>query len=603
MTNVKVALYARVSSGPQELSLDAQARELREHADREGFEVVEEVRDLAQKRHVLSRPGLDRLRELAASGAIAEVWAVEFERYGEGDVPMLLAIELGAHGVRCRWPGDGGEGLGGEIMRAVAGVLSREEQRKRAERTRRGKLSKARRGQVLGSSPKARFGFSYVRDGRGEVVGYEVDEQEMAVVRRIFAMLDGGASINAVQVALEADGVAAPRGGAIWSRDTVKKIVGQDAYRPHTPEELAALVEEGLLDREVHAGLDPQGTYGIDYYGRTRSRYASARSKRRKVEPAPRSEWVAIPVSLAGSGLERAKVERARRSIEGNRASAQVGDHTWELSRGFLFCADCGRAMVSFARRWPEKGTAVYYYRCPNRHAARGNVPALCPNRKSHRAEVLEHDAASMFETYASRETMLELYDRAVAKQEERTGTRANLERRAALAQRISELELERRGYLRQNARGKLTDDDLDAMLDEVDEQREAVAAELRVAEDATAAADRLRAARDSLVGASGYNPVHSEWAEDPDSTQPGEFLTLGAKPEEIRAAYRRYGARFEVDCGGEIVLKLELQLDGPGSPLHSTTTPPHSFQTQHPVRLDLTATLGHAPEVEVALA
>ena len=123
----KVALYARVSSGPQERSLDAQIWELREFAAREGLEVVEEVRDLAEKRHVLDRPGVDRLRDLAAGGAIGAVWAVEYERYGEGDVPMLLAVELGAYGVACRWPGDGGEGLGGEIMRAVAGVLSREE--------------------------------------------------------------------------------------------------------------------------------------------------------------------------------------------------------------------------------------------------------------------------------------------------------------------------------------------------------------------------------------------------------------------------------------------------------------------------------------------
>lgn len=56
----KIALYARVSSGPQELSLEAQLRDLREHAAREGLEVVAEVRDLAEKRHMLDRPGWTR---------------------------------------------------------------------------------------------------------------------------------------------------------------------------------------------------------------------------------------------------------------------------------------------------------------------------------------------------------------------------------------------------------------------------------------------------------------------------------------------------------------------------------------------------------------
>ena len=41
-----------------------------------------------------------------------------------------------------------------------------------------------------------------------------------------------------------------------------------------------------------------------------------------------------------------------------------------------------------------------------------------------------------------------------------------------------------RKGYLRQNARGKLPDENLDAMLAEVDEQREAIRAELRAVED-----------------------------------------------------------------------------------------------------------------------
>ena len=548
----KVALYARVSSGPQELSLDAQLRELREHAARKGFEVVEEVRDLGEKRHMIDRPGLDVLRELAASGAVEEVWAVEFERFGEGNVPMLLALELGAHGVRCRWPGDGGEGLGGEIMRAVAGVLSQEEQRKRAVRSRRGKLDKARRGQVLGAAPRPRYGFSYVRDDRGTPVGYVVDDREMAVVRRIFDMLASGTSIHAVQAALEADGIKAPRGGPRWSRDTIKNIVREDTYLPHPPDELAGLVAEGLLSEEVRDGLDPERGYGIAYYGRTRTSYASMRSTSRKVEPTPRSEWTAIPVPLEGSGLERGKVERARKAIEGNRAPAKVGDHSWELSRGFLFCADCGRSMKAHARRFPEKGTAFFYYWCDAPRKVRGTGPP-CPNRRLHRALDLEHYAASTFETHANPAALVALYDEAVARQEEQTGLHDSLERRAALSERLSELELERRGYLRQNARGVLPDADLDAMLAEVDEQREAAAAELRAAQDASAAADRLRAARSSLLSAT--------WYEEPESLQPYEYLTLAAKPEEIRQAYRKLGARFDVDAEGTLTLHMDLAL------------------------------------------
>ena len=42
-------------------------------------------------------------------------------------------------------------------------------------------------------------------------------------------------------------------------------------------------------------------------------------------------------------------------------------------------------------------------------------------------------------------------------------------------------------------------------------------------------------------------------WYEEPESLGPSQWLTLGASVEEVRAAYRRYGARFEVDAAGEL--------------------------------------------------
>ena len=118
----------------------------------------------------------------------------------------------------------------------------------------------------------------------------------------------------------------------------------------------------------------------------------------------PRGEWVAIPVSLEGSGLERAKVEAARASVADNRVSAQVGDRDcWELSRCFLRCGACGRSMSAYRRR-KASGGALYYYRCQPPSAAHA-----CTNRKSHPAEQLEYEATRLFERYADRGMLLEL--------------------------------------------------------------------------------------------------------------------------------------------------------------------------------------------------
>jgi hypothetical protein len=466
---------------------------------------------------------------------------------------------------------DGGEGLGGEIMRAVMGVLSRDEQRERVRRSRMGMRSKARQGLVVGNASGPRYGFRCVRNESGRTVGYEIEPERMAVVRRIFGMLDAGAVIHAVQVALEQDGIEPPRGRSRrWARETIYTIVREDSYLVHTPEELAGLVAEGLLDKTVHSGLNPEKPYGIAYFGRTRSSYVSTHSKKRKVEPVPRSEWIAVPVSLKGSGLERAKVERSRAAIADNRAPSKVGDYEYELSRGFLFCASCGRAMTATTRRFREKGTAYYYYYyyyCPKNQKARGMLPE-CPNRKSHEALALERDAALLFEDSASQETLLELYDRAI-EQQNGSGNESRIsQRRAALSERLSTLATMRDKFQRQEAEDLMTLDELRERLTEIEEEKTHLTAELRAVEDEAAASRRIEAARESI---SSYSPVHAEWYEDPEAVMPGEVLTHAAGPEDRRRAYRRYGARFEVDGEGELTLKLDLNLDGGVMNLTST--------------------------------
>ena len=553
----RVALYERVSTEAQAeggYSLDGQLNELRERMEAEGRRVVAEVTDPGEKRWMSTRPGLEKIKALAFAGEIDEVWAWAWDRFGESPVPEVLSIELNEHDVRLRSLDDGGEGLGGEIMRAVAGVLSREDQRTRVRKSLMGKRSKARTGQILGAGPRPRYGFEHVLNEKGKRVGYAVNEREMVVVRLIFAMLDAGESIYAVQEALKQNDTDAPRGGKQWSRATIRDIVREDVYLPHTSAELSALAQGGQMSEKVFSNLNPARSYGVYYYGKTKTSYRSNHSKRRKAEPVPREQWLAIPIDLTDSSLERGRVERARRAIEHNRVSANVGDRFWELSRGFLYCADCGRAMTSYVRRHPERGTMYPYYRCDPRNLPRG-VDKPCPNRKSHPADALEIDAVRLFEEYANRGMLLELYDQAVEEQNQRIGLRDNLERRTALVERLSELDQERKGYLRQNARRVLPDGDLDAMLSEIEEQRQSITAQLRDTEDAETVAQRMQATR--------YALVHGEWYEDPDAVHPSEYLSLAASEEEIRRAYRRFGARFEIGMDQELKLRLNLSLAG----------------------------------------
>jgi DNA invertase Pin-like site-specific DNA recombinase len=410
---IPVATYDRLSTKRQSevgYAGEGHSHELRERLGRMDppRQIVEEVPEPGgEKRWMLECPGLERIKELARAGTIKEVWAWGWDRYGQSPVPEVLAIELGQHGVVLRALDDGGEGFGGEIVRAVRSVISAQDMRDRVRKVEMGKRAKARKGHILGAGQKPRYGFSLVRDDKGKVIGYEPYEPEMAVVRRIVSWLAEGHSMYFVQRTLETEGVPAPSGGLHWSRTAPKRIVIEDAYLPHTQEELAALVADGLLAEEVYASLNPAaGPFGLAYYGRTRSRYVSTHSKKRKVEKVPRSEWVAIPVPLGASAPLRSDVERARASVADNRVSAQVGGRFWELSRGFL-------AALSAGARWPptQRATSTTTVAGPDPTSTRAKIAgailqrtwSIRPRGSSSRSRVQRPCWHSMIRPCASR--------------------------------------------------------------------------------------------------------------------------------------------------------------------------------------------------------
>lgn len=85
----------------------------------------------------------------------------------------------------------------------------------------------------------------------------------MRTVGRVFEMVARGESFYAIMKAFEREGVRSPRGQERWNRPTLRNLILSDLYRPHTVEEVA-----GLVEPEVAASLDPDGLYGIAYYGK-----------------------------------------------------------------------------------------------------------------------------------------------------------------------------------------------------------------------------------------------------------------------------------------------------------------------------------------------
>ena len=236
-------LYARVSTDEQArsgYSLAQQLEALREYAAREGYEVLEEVSDPGQSGAMLARPGLDRVRDLVAAGGVSVVLAQDRDRFArEPAYHYILRREFDEHGTKmCALNDRGDESPEGELTDGILDQLAKFERAKTAERTRRGKLRKAREGKVVGThAPRYGFKFNATKDA------YEVNETEMAVVRRIFYMVGTeGASLRAVAKTLEGERVPTPKRGKHWNRSFLRACIRDDVYRPHTFDEVKAVI-------------------------------------------------------------------------------------------------------------------------------------------------------------------------------------------------------------------------------------------------------------------------------------------------------------------------------------------------------------------------
>jgi DNA invertase Pin-like site-specific DNA recombinase len=354
-------LYARVSSRRQAetFSLPTQFRELRAWAEANGYAVVEEVADRGgkdSKRDVFDRPGVERIFDICEQRHVDIVLAQERSRFGEYPVPDMIAFRLAEHGTVLRTPSDSSEGEAGELMQMFTDWTSRRERRTTARRSRSRKLEQARSGYVVPTHTPT-YGFRAGGERTKRV--YEIEERHMEVVRRIFELVGvEGLGNRTVANRLNAEDVPTPPApvkdkqpekGWGWRHQFVRSCVLNDAYKPHTPEEIAALVEEGFMDPAVAARLDPDKSYGIWWY---RGRDFEGDEHR-----------VAVPVPDAG--VPREVVDAARAAVVDNVPLSGADDgRFWELLGGILYCGGCGLRMQAHAVT-NSTGRVYHYLRCP----------------------------------------------------------------------------------------------------------------------------------------------------------------------------------------------------------------------------------------------
>jgi site-specific DNA recombinase len=550
----RAILYTRVSTDEQArsgYSLAQQLEALRDYAAREGYEILEEIADPGQSGASLERPGMDRVRDLVAAGGVSVVLAQDRDRFArEPAYHYLLRREFGEYGCKMRALNDrGDDSPEGELTDGILDQLTKFERAKTAERTRRGKLQKAREGKIIAvSRPIYGFRLNESRDG------YEVDNETMPIVRRIFRMIGvEGSSLNNVKRTLEREGIPTPSartwwnrdGGRYWSHKTLKDILKSAAYRPHTYSEIEALVSP-----EVASRLDPDKRYGISWWGKRRvitkqvayTKPDGTRGYRKKQQAItkPESDWIACPVPDAGIPLE--VVDAAREALAHNRAPSKAGGRFWELSGKLLYCGGCGSIMSASRHRKRTNGGYYNYYRCNKRHYQGTEV---CPDARMLRAADLEarvwEEVSGVLkepmQLRAGLEAMIEAKKRAIRGDPEKQIKHWHTV--------LVKLERKRDGYLDQHAEGIITMAELKDKLAALDEPRRVAERELRALQNYQADLEDLETEKDALLER--YMEI----------TPRGLDLFT---PEDRLETYKALHLRVTVYPGGDLELSWPLE-------------------------------------------
>src|ERR687896_1337127 len=163
------AIYARVSTDRQrdEGTVESQVSELRELASDRGLLVAEEFVfcDEGFSGAVLARPALERLRDRAAEGAFEVLLCHSPDRLARRYAyQVVLLEELQRAGVEVCFAKEPDRGATpeDELLRQFQGMIAEYERAQIRERTRRGKLYRARAGSqaVMSGAP---HGYPHVK--------------------------------------------------------------------------------------------------------------------------------------------------------------------------------------------------------------------------------------------------------------------------------------------------------------------------------------------------------------------------------------------------------------------------------------------------------
>jgi site-specific DNA recombinase len=230
---MRTAIYARVSSERQEKehTIGSQVEALRNYAAQHEMKIIEEFTDEGYSGARLDRPALDRMRDLAERRGFEVLLTYCTDRLARKFVLQALILEeMERFGVKTIFlEGGAADDPLSKLMHQITGAVAEFERAKITERNRRGRLYRARCGEIV--CWKVPFGYVRIPRRDGVAAHVEIDESKAAVVHRIFDIyVKQGLTVRQIAKQLTLGGTPAPSGGREWSWAMVDRILHDEAY-------------------------------------------------------------------------------------------------------------------------------------------------------------------------------------------------------------------------------------------------------------------------------------------------------------------------------------------------------------------------------------
>ena len=338
---MRAAIYARVSSERQEKehTIGSQVEALRAYAAKNGMDVVEEFTDEGYSGARLDRPALDRMRDLAERHGFEVLLSYCTDRLARKFVLQALILdELERFGVKTMFiEGGAADDPLSKLMHQITGAVAEFERAKITERYRRGKLYRARCGEIV--SPDVPFGYGKIPRRDGVPAHAEILEAEAVVVRRIFdGYVKQDLTVRQIAKQLTLDRISTPKTAGQWSWSAVDRILHEEAY-----------IGTYYYNRKQCVPIDGA-------YGKKRQRF--------KCTLRPKEEWIAISVPpIIDLATFHAAAARARENEAFSRRNLQEGGY---LLRKLVRCGRCGCSCSALTSKQTYGGKihSSHYYSC-----------------------------------------------------------------------------------------------------------------------------------------------------------------------------------------------------------------------------------------------